>query len=164
MHGVHVLAPPNARRGGCDARAVWLVILVAVAKQDHERTACVFAMSRSNVAFAPLRGDACVVASTDAGVFGDGPIPIGAETKALLCVVNAVGVRVKVQLVAKGADDVFSVRTSPSVVTLSKEKACLLRTHGDAEVQHPWHPRGDGDDIEKEWFDLNLTCRQKRLP
>ena len=56
--------------------------------------------------------DACVVASTDAGVFGDGPIPIGAETKALLCVVNAVGVRVKVQLVAKEADDVFSVRTN----------------------------------------------------
>ena len=70
-------------------------------------------------------------------VSGDGPIPIGAETKALLCVVNAVGVRVKVQLVAKEADDVFSVRTSPSVVTLSKEKACLLRTHGDAELQHP---------------------------
>ena len=81
-------------------------------QQDHEGTACVFAMSRSNVAFAPLRGDACVVASTDAGVFGDGPIPIGAETKALLCVVNAVGVRVKVQLVAKEADDVFSVRTN----------------------------------------------------
>ena len=81
-------------------------------QQDYEGTACVFAMSRSNVAFAPLRGDACVVASTDAGVFGDGPIPIGAETKALLCVVNAVGVRVKVQLVAKEADDVFSVRTN----------------------------------------------------
>ena len=136
MHGVHVLPPPGGRRGGCDARAVWLVILVAVAaalfvavlvaacvvainlgmkehvRQDHERAVCVFAMSRSNVAFAPLRGDACVVASTDAGVFGDGPIPIGAETKALLCVVNAVGVRVKVQLVAKEADDVFSVRTN----------------------------------------------------
>ena len=89
-----------------------MVILVAVAKQDQERTACVFAMSRSNVAFAPLRGDACVVASTDAGVFGDGPIPIGAETKALVFVVNAVRVRVKVQLVAKEADDVFSVRTN----------------------------------------------------
>ena len=81
VHGVHVPAPPNARRGGCDARAVWLVILVAVAmtlfvavlvaacvvaaidlgmkehkQQDHEGTACVLAMSRSNVAFAPLRG------------------------------------------------------------------------------------------------------------
>ena len=89
-----------------------MVILVAVAKQDHERAACVFAMSRSNVAFAPLRGDACVVASADAGVFGDGPIPIGAETKALLCVGNAGCGRVKVQLVAKGADDVFSVRSN----------------------------------------------------
>ena len=37
---------------------------------------------------------------------------LAAETKALLCVVNAVGVRVKVQLVAKEADDVFSVRTN----------------------------------------------------
>ena len=42
----------------------------------------------------------------------DGPIPIGAETKALVCVVNVVRVRVKVQLVAKEADDVFSVRTN----------------------------------------------------
>ena len=54
-----------------------------------------------------------------------------------------------VQLVAKDADDVFSVRSKPSVVTLLKEKACLLSTHGAVEVQHLFHPRGDGDDIEK---------------
>ena len=124
MHGVHVPAPPNARRGGCDARAVWLVILVAVAKQDQERTACVFAMSRSNVAFAPLRGDACVVASTDAGVFGDGPIPIGAETKALLCVGNAGRRRLQVQVVGKDDNDMYTLRVVPKVAVLRRGVAC----------------------------------------
>ena len=47
-------------------------------------------------------------------------------SKELLCVGNRGKKNPNVQLVAKGADDVFSVRTSPSVVTLSKENACLL--------------------------------------
>ena len=40
----------------------------------------------------------------------------------------------------------------------------LVEDSRTVELQHPWHPRGDGDDIENEWFNLNLTCRQKRLP
>ena len=91
-------------------------------------------MERLDVSVGEARED--VDLNRQAVVFDDGAIPVGVVSKELLCVGNRGKKNPNVQLVAK-EDDVFSVRSNPSVVTLSKGMACLLEdSHSLGHVKH----------------------------
>ena len=138
---------PTARGDACATRAVWWVVALAVLaalavaggagagvawlvhaalgarrRREVARTACVFAMARSNVAFVPTRHKGVLVSA--ATLAFEGPLPIDAESKALLCVGNGGAHTVKVQFVAKEGSDRFGVRAEPGVVTLPRGMAC----------------------------------------
>ena len=92
-------------------------------------------MERLDVSVGEARED--VDLNRQAVVFDDGAIPVGVVSKELLCVGNRGKKNPNDQLVANEADDVFSVRSKPSVVTPSKEKACLLEdSHSLGHVKH----------------------------
>ena len=118
------------------------------------RTVCVFPMNRSNVRFVGVGDGVCV--NTRSVVF-DGSIPVGAESRALLCVGNAGKGKVKVQFVASTEhSEKVTYRAEPAVVTLERGMACefsvFVTPHCTCTVKDTFGVvvrRGDGKTVTK---------------
>lgn len=139
---------PTSDGTACETHAVWWVILLGVLfcvivfvlvvvvcivvtqailrkrrREEQRMTTCIFKMDRSNVSFVSTRQKGVVVNKREI-VFDQEAIPVGVESKELLCVGNKGKRDMKVQFIGKEGNETFTIRTNPTVITLEKGDAC----------------------------------------
>ena len=90
------------------------------------RDVCIFDMRKSNVDFDTRVGESLYLNKTK--LMFDGLdakfIPVGEETKDLICIGNDNSDMTKIQFTTKEDTDRYEIRTNPQIIILKKHEAC----------------------------------------
>ncbi|ELP85046.1 protein serine/threonine kinase, putative [Entamoeba invadens IP1] len=141
---------PNDDGTECVSEAVWWVILLCVffvvillvllvvlttviinklvkkqAQKKQEKNICVFKMKRSNISF-PYEVNKKLVSNKSKLTFKDEAeqIPVGEESRELICFGNTSDSLMKVQITVKEGCTKYQIRSSPNIINLKKGEAC----------------------------------------
>ncbi|ELP92662.1 protein serine/threonine kinase, putative [Entamoeba invadens IP1] len=97
-------------------------------KLQKEAKICEFDMKHTNVSFETINTESGLVSNKkvlDFLIDSDGElVPVGVESRDLLCIGNKKTKLLKVQLSTKVGTDKYSIRTDPQIITLKKGRAC----------------------------------------
>ncbi|ELP90997.1 fibroblast growth factor receptor 1 precursor, putative [Entamoeba invadens IP1] len=108
-----------------------LIIIIYIishkTRKEKEKEICIFNMKKSNISFTKLND--FLVSNLDQIKFenetnSDLNIPVDLETRALICIGNISKDKIKVQMSVVDGCELYSIRTSPPLVTLTKDEAC----------------------------------------
>ncbi|ELP87898.1 protein serine/threonine kinase, putative [Entamoeba invadens IP1] len=141
---------PNDNGDGCNTKIVWWVLLLVVLfvvmilillivvtalftnkmlkkihQNQQEQNVCVFKINRSNISF-PFEVCESLVSNKSKLTFKDDSdaIPVGEETRELICFGNTGDSTMKVQITVKEGCVKYQIRSRPNIITLKKGEAC----------------------------------------
>ncbi|ELP91786.1 protein serine/threonine kinase, putative [Entamoeba invadens IP1] len=88
------------------------------------KNVCVFKINRSNISMSVLENN--ILTNKQSLTFTDisDTLPVGSESRELLCLGNKGKGILKIQMTTRGGCDKYSIRTEPQLVTLKKGEAC----------------------------------------
>ncbi|ELP92028.1 protein serine/threonine kinase, putative [Entamoeba invadens IP1] len=109
------------------ATIIIVVYLLMMKKKEKVQlqNICVFEMSRSNIPMSSLNKVMCSNKNViHFDLEDDGPIPVDAESRDLICIGNTSKHNMKVQFSVLDGCDYYEIRTVPSLISLKKGEAC----------------------------------------
>ncbi|ELP91119.1 protein serine/threonine kinase, putative [Entamoeba invadens IP1] len=145
---------PSANGTYCNSHIVWWMIIVIVIicimtfivlttivfvcikkiikkieLKKREKTTTLFNMKKSNISFTSLQGGVCINKTVLLFNTNCDEIPVGKESRELLCVGNIISKTIKIQISSKLNEENYQLKIEPSIVILKKGVACEFSLH-----------------------------------